>query len=295
MIDLPNLTLEEIDRSRELDAGFYIIEPKVAAAIMATRNGLNRPIRDAQVTKFVSDIQNGRFQLNGESIIFAPDGQLNDGQHRLTACAKSGIPIMSLVAFGLVGETIGTVDQGVARRTGDVLAFAGVANASTTAAVARLLVAFRASAGKSAFSQSVSSPEISEFVSDHPEVIAAVAWAEGRRKFLRGVTTASLLASVKFILDERYGEERVAAFLDRVVYGENIARGQPAFATRARLMSLRPKTVHHMLEIFLRGWLAELRGVSITTIPVHGELPHLIDEKRREVSLEVRRRQREAA
>ena len=69
-----------------------MISPKLAQQMLAA-NTQNRPLRDAATDLMAKDMAEGRWHLNGESIIFSSDGVLTDGQHRLTAVVRSGVTV----------------------------------------------------------------------------------------------------------------------------------------------------------------------------------------------------------
>ena len=64
-------------------------------------NYCNRAISDRYVRQLISDMQNNRWVSNGATISFSADGELLDGQHRLTAIVKANIPQQLFVMTGL--------------------------------------------------------------------------------------------------------------------------------------------------------------------------------------------------
>ena len=79
-------------------------------------NTHNRNLRQRQCsascTSTRPDMEAGNWQWNGESIKFAEDGTLLDGQHRLAAIAESGVTLPVLVVRGLPNETQETAVDG---------------------------------------------------------------------------------------------------------------------------------------------------------------------------------------
>lgn len=115
------------------------ITPEKASEYLS-QNSVNRNISVNTVDKYADDMKNGAWQLNGQPIVFGASGRLLDGQHRLSAIAKSGVPVMVAVVRG-VDDSISVYDVGRARNVLDSLLIDGydsdVANA-TNIAVARL-------------------------------------------------------------------------------------------------------------------------------------------------------------
>lgn len=115
------------------------ITPEKASEYLS-QNSVNRNISVNTVDKYADDMKNGAWQLNGQPIVFGASGRLLDGQHRLSAIAKSGVPVMVAVVRG-VDDSVSVYDVGRARNVLDSLLIEGydsdVANA-TNIAVARL-------------------------------------------------------------------------------------------------------------------------------------------------------------
>lgn len=100
-------------------------------------NTHNRPLRSRTVTAYAADMKHSDWELNGESVKFADDGTLIDGQHRLAAIVEADVTVAMYVVRGLPRYTQDTVDGGVKRRFSDVLTLRGEKNASALAAIVR--------------------------------------------------------------------------------------------------------------------------------------------------------------
>ena len=87
-------------------------------ASMLEKNEHNRPLRAVNVTYFAKQMENGKWELNGEPIIIARNGDIMDGQHRLWACIECGIPLTVYVVRGVDMDTFHTLDTGSKRSTG---------------------------------------------------------------------------------------------------------------------------------------------------------------------------------
>lgn len=96
------------------------ITPELASRFLGTSNG-NRGIRRNKVDSYKSDMLQGNWFENGDSIRFYEDGSLQDGHHRLAACVESGISFYSLVVRGVTKDASKTVDKGASRSNKDEL------------------------------------------------------------------------------------------------------------------------------------------------------------------------------
>lgn len=113
------------------------IDPASAAAILTERNKGNRPPKPNKVQQFANDIANGAWGLTGDTLKFAPDGRLLDGQNRLAASVRANRPFKTHVVFGIDPGLFGRMDIGKPRNPADVLHIAGYKYASTLASALR--------------------------------------------------------------------------------------------------------------------------------------------------------------
>ena len=116
------------DPSRGLYVALRTIDPEVAEQILSTRKK-NRAISKSTVDLYTKFMREGHWILNGQPIIFA-DNLLIDGQHRLSACVRTGIPLEVLVVELGDSNAFKTLDQGKRRNGADVLGIAGYTNTS---------------------------------------------------------------------------------------------------------------------------------------------------------------------
>ena len=93
--------LEEYGLSAEVET----ITPEQAAAYLSN-NAKHRPIKDKKVLEYMGEMQNGNWKLNGKTLTFDRNGRLLNGQHRLSACVKAGVPLTILVIRGLDPELV---------------------------------------------------------------------------------------------------------------------------------------------------------------------------------------------
>jgi len=114
------------------------VTPALAAEWLK-QNKHNRPVSPALVKRLASQMENGDWRRNGEPIVFDHDNILRDGQHRLHAIIKAGVPIELYVVFGESQADFATFDSGRMRSHGDTFACKGYSNTRAMAATARLL------------------------------------------------------------------------------------------------------------------------------------------------------------
>jgi hypothetical protein len=113
------------------------IDPKSAEVLLSERNQGNRPPKPNKVQQFASDIGHNNWGVTGDTLKFAPDGRLLDGQNRLAACVRANKPFTTHVVFNIDPSLFGRMDIGKPRNPADVLHIAGYKYSSTLAAAVR--------------------------------------------------------------------------------------------------------------------------------------------------------------
>ena len=76
------------------------VSPEEAAKYLE-HNAKHRKIKEKKVDAYMKEMQDGKWQLNGKVLIFDANGRLLNGQHRLSAVVKSGVPLTVLVVRGV--------------------------------------------------------------------------------------------------------------------------------------------------------------------------------------------------
>lgn len=101
------------------------ITPEIAKNILATKNLNNRTIMKATVDAYARDIADGEWKVTNQGIGFLKNGNLADGQHRLSAIVKANKPVLMQVTYGLEKDAINGIDQHKIRHAHDVLTMSG--------------------------------------------------------------------------------------------------------------------------------------------------------------------------
>ena len=110
-----------------------VITPDMAKEYL-THNIVNRKPNKGQVAYYARMMSEGKWMLNGESIVFDNKGHLSDGQHRLMAIMQANVPIQSVVVRNVDGESFATIDSGKARLASDSFGIKSIQNGSNIAA-----------------------------------------------------------------------------------------------------------------------------------------------------------------
>jgi len=105
-------------RSKEIEQKVFKITPAHAEKWLEMNTG-NRRIRPSHVRHLAKQMEQGRWMLSPEPIVFSPQ-RLLDGQHRLSAVLMSGCTIEASVALVQNEDVFRVLDQGVNRNNSDL-------------------------------------------------------------------------------------------------------------------------------------------------------------------------------
>lgn len=112
---------------------------------MLKHNRVNRDLNISRAKQYAQEMIKGRWELNGETISFYENGDLSNGQHRLTGVVIANTPITALVVYG-VKENVTVQDRGRARNLTDSMLIGGFDKAlanNTVVAIAKLHFMFQ--------------------------------------------------------------------------------------------------------------------------------------------------------
>lgn len=250
------------------------ISPELAR-IMLEFNIDNRKIRPHKLAQLKSDMNAGRFKLNGEPIIFAKTPALNDGQHRLQAIVETNKAHDMMVTFGVERDTRFTVDTGAARSTGDHLTISGWPYASVIASISRSIIGFEKSKGKALGRMSdVSSAEVLQ-KGTGDKLIQEVASHIGQYSSkYRPYGKPGTLGLVYYQFSLRKPDQ-ASNFFEKLRTGADLSESNPIRILREYLIS-RPKlTQTAIAELFIRAWNAWLNDKPIKQLRVSNDIPSI--------------------
>lgn len=264
------------------------LTPDIAEILLAN-NADNRNLKPRLVETFASDIEGKRWDLNGETIIVAKDGALNDGQHRCQAVVQAGKSIRTAIMFGVDRNSRYTVDMGAARTAGDFLSMEGATNTSIAASVAKNLNMHRrgyenwtvGTGEKSGMSTPSKTMIRQEYWDNQKQIDEAVRICIN--KTISGFGAASLATA--YVLIMRKNAIECAAFFSRLIDGVGLRRSEPTLVLRNRILAdiasrgskarvkMQP---HHRVELVIRHWNAHRKGLQIKTgLPILGRIPQI--------------------
>jgi hypothetical protein len=248
------------------------LSPELAEMLL-DHNPNNRHIRIRAVQSYKTDIINGDWSLNGESLKVAKTGELNDGQHRCHAVIAAGRAVQTVIQFGLERETRMTVDQGAIRTTGNFLAMEGHKNANVAAAVASHIWQYENFGNvENAGHITPTKVQVKETYNRHPTIDDSIVAIPKAKHVGRSRST---LAFCHWLIARRTKTQADFFFL-RLCLGDGLTRHDPIYHCRERLISDTRMTAAEKVELILRTWNASRKGRKATKCsPIIGELPKI--------------------
>jgi hypothetical protein len=227
-------------------------------------NTHNRRLRDRVVIAYATDIKAGAWQWNGESIKFAADGKLLDGQHRLAAVIAADIPVQMLVVRGLPNETQDTVDGGAKRKFSDVLQLRGEMNYSTLAALLRRIALWESGVRKAGSNTTPTNAQLLQVLEKYPEARDA---ARIGNHISTGCGLPGSICALGHWLFGQLDSDDAAHFFDRLHDGQNLAKGDPIYELRRTVEASRTvrgeRSTTYLTAIMIKAWNAYRDGRTI--------------------------------
>lgn len=256
------------------------LTPVLAALLLERNQGAsddsNRRFRDINLERIKRDIEGGRWEFNGQAIVVAKNGRLNDGQHRCRAVVETGRSIRTVMVFGPERKARMTLDVGAPRTVGDFLAMGGHHDTNALASVAICVWQWK---NKGTLSTSgVDMPTkaetlmVVEHFRDLPESLNFVS-----RNGVGAICSKSILAFAHWAIWKKAGQHVANEFIDSLIEGTDLAKTNPILYCRNRLIDMRGswRARSNKAELIFRSYNMWRRGDRAARIPLNGRLPEL--------------------
>jgi hypothetical protein len=115
----PPVVEPPVARTGDMQIELMTVTPEMARDWLHD-NTKNRQLRETRVGFLVSAIQRGEWKLTHQPVAFDKQGVLLDGQHRLNAIVRAGIPVQMLVAKNADRASFDVIDIGDRRSLADI-------------------------------------------------------------------------------------------------------------------------------------------------------------------------------
>ena len=254
--------------------GWYRITPEYAQFLLDTRQK-NRELSDSRASAIASQILQGDWRANGESIVLDSQGRMCDGQHRCKAVVISKVPIVSYmvkVHDHMDSGAFDSIDRGRSRTAADRLYLDDVSNHNLIAALTKRVLGWeRGWRGSTAGRYGITVTDVRERYESDSELLQLVArMIVNRTPALKGMAAPSIIGMVLYFAWQR-NPDKATKWIDGLCTGANLEVGDPALTLRTRLLSDRSKNVGRMsgvnvLVATIRSWNSYYLGKKLTII-----------------------------
>jgi hypothetical protein len=239
-----------------------LITPELALSWLTEKNIRNRRKMPSAVDRYASEIRNGRWMLNGESIIFDWNGNLLDGQNRLWAVFETGVPVECLVVTGIDPDAFRTIDKGNKRQIAhDLHVLQEMDTNVLAAALAHLRRLERGDFwSTTAVDRFVSSTEAIETLERYPEIRDSIPWGRECKDLL----PMSLGTFFHFVFS-REDAPTANQFFEDLGSGAGLTPTEPVYHLRERLFKDRLSSasklgVRPKMALVVKAWNKTMAG-----------------------------------
>ena len=238
---------------------------------MLEKNTMNRNIDEKRVRQYAKDMKGGRWQLNGTTIVFADDGTLLDGQHRLWAVTEANVPVQLLIVYNADKDSIVTMDIGKVRTASNIMQIERSTHSVTAAMLTKLLWLhdfMDSNLSPATCRMDVSNDDLRTFYNERKEMIecAANLAGHGAHHFVK----SHMALAFCVIGRSTVHRDKLKSFFETLKTGSNIDMKHPIMTLRNRLLENRLKvrvlSVQETLAAYIRAWNAYVRGKDLTVI-----------------------------
>lgn len=248
--------------------------PSLASKILEEHNDRNRKKNKNNINFLTKEIENENWIMNGETIGFDINGNTNNGQHRLAAIVKTGVPLQILTITNLSLEAFKTIDTGALRSGSDVLSIEGIANSTHISAMIKFIFAFKH--GKYSANRhhhrTLSNSDLIDYYYELGEdnVYKSYQFYNTVRKNSSNIITPTLVSGFHFLLNE-INPEKAEEFLNMLCQGINLSPDSPITALRNKIIKSKVDktyklTNEELLKNITYAWGKFINGEKAKTI-----------------------------
>lgn len=209
------------------------ITPELAAQWLE-RNVQNRTLRQHKVDTYAAAMLRGEWRESREPIEFGENGDLINGQHRLSAVIKSSVTIRNPVRTDVPKSEMAVIDTGLSRKASDVLKLSGHHNATALAAMAKAWYLWHHVPSLTMLrsgSKVINNELTLKLVEDHPDMIHSVEFINKVRPQFNLVPPAAMMA-VHYEITQKHGIAHANQFFRELAEGFGLEEGSPILALR---------------------------------------------------------------
>jgi|3_EtaG_2_1085321.scaffolds.fasta_scaffold30377_2 hypothetical protein len=219
------------------------VTPKLAEKWLG-KNTHNRRVRARYVQDLARDMTAGKWVFNGDSIRFAKDGALMDGQHRLMAIVESGVTVKCHVVYGLDYAVMPSIDTGRVRTAADMFKLNGERHCNILSAATGIMFIVE-NHGMAALGDKSSGGtryELEGILNAFPEARDSLGQVVGPYASLKDLAPQSSWVALHYYLSKKDPSD-TELFFEQVATGDGVRSNEPIYHLRNRLINFKIKRI----------------------------------------------------
>jgi len=214
------------------------ITPDIAQELLK-RNVNNRPLRKVNLKHLKNEMVSGNWQFDGDPIRIDAEGNLLNGQHRLTAIIESGLTFPFFLISGLRSDSFKVMDTGARRSASDVLSIVGVKNAAQAGTITKFVHGIKS--GKFGASivkidnRSLSNTDLIDYYFSLPNIADSISICGTLKSHFQHAVSGTVLGGFHFLFSEK-DTDAANEFMDKLTTGIGLEADSPIYALRNKLI-----------------------------------------------------------
>lgn len=255
------------------------ITPKTAKEYLKF-NVSNRPLHTKTVEFYAEQMRKGQWKLNGEGICFAEGGALLNGQHRLQAVVRAGVPVQMLVIRGADNDSFVTYDSGRSRKVSDIFAISDIPNYAGISTIVNKYI--RLHLNNNLFNQkaikqiNISRQDILDEYNKSPELYQESFSFAGKctRKIKLFMATEIGGLYVFLIKDLKHNKKKVESFFTMLFFNEDVENNTINLLRNKIIesnLANKKYTGTYKQAILAKTWNAYIKGKVLKTLSYNEE------------------------
>lgn len=250
-----------------------VLTPQKATRFLENAVFENRDVKQPLVNRIAADIKDGRWRVNGETIVLDCYGRLLDGQHRCWAVVEADVPVQICAVFGVEPDAFTTIDTGDSRSPVDLMSMLGEKNKTVLASILRWewlrregYLDGRGNAGK----VRPTNTQYQEILGEDPETFRLAAQiAAGKHGKRVKIFPPSPLGYVWYLAQKK-SREQADRFLEDCHIGANLPADDPVFRLRTLFQDSRMRgrrfTQTEALALIVKAWNLRRMNRKVKTL-----------------------------
>ena len=234
------------------------VTPELATQFAAKNTDNYRNKKRYNIERLTKEMINGKWEINGEAIIFDTNGLMLDGAHRIKIILKTGFSVGCLIVYNVDPKSKYTIDTGSPRTVTD--AMVNIKKSYPKLLTTCLGFIDKYFNGKKFNSHESLSPDIAlDILEMCPEI------CDSARKFhkTQPVATSSVLAFTHYILnlESSADSSSIETFFDKLTIGDSLLKDEPLIILRNHLLDLKKKSAgtkgqdtKSLISMILKTW-----------------------------------------